>query len=213
MVGLNSLLFYPRVMNAVITRAWWKILAAPALAMFFMALLIPDYLARDGLRVDDLGFPSKWKARDIAQALAAGALIWFLQYSLLTLLCGYTGAHAVNVGWRHTYSLLGDRGPAEILGMRFAVIVAAPIIEETVFRGCLITTLRAFYGSSARNDCLFAAASGLLFAYVHQLGHPLFYPAYFLSGALLSFLYMRTGLLSSAILAHAAMNMLGALIT
>lgn len=82
------------------------------------------------------------------------------------------------------------------------LIVAAPIAEETFFRGFLFPTLRVRWGTF-----LAALASGLVFGAIHfNLG--ILIP-FTVIGMLLAYAYVFSGSLWTSILAHFAFNTIG----
>ena len=82
------------------------------------------------------------------------------------------------------------------------VLVAAPIAEETFFRGFLFSTLRVRWGVFWA-----ALASGLLFGAIHgSLG--LLVP-FTIIGMLLAYVYVLSGSLWTSILGHFAFNAIG----
>ena len=81
-----------------------------------------------------------------------------------------------------------------------AVTVAAPVMEEIVFRGAI------FGGLAGTIKPLWAALfSSLLFSLLHLDGHLIIYLAI---GLCLCWLYRKTGSLYTTIISHAGMNLL-----
>lgn len=90
-----------------------------------------------------------------------------------------------------------------------AIAVAAPIIEEVIYRGMLLSTLRRRFGRWA--SILISAA---IFASVHAVLDPnaiAAVPGLFLLGAVLAYAALRTGDLSLPIALHSGVNLLAAL--
>jgi hypothetical protein len=77
-------------------------------------------------------------------------------------------------------------------------VLAAPVLEEYLFRGLLFQALRRNLSPPAA-----AAASAAVFAAIHP---PIAFPAVFLLGLVAARALHRTGLLASAIAAHMAYN-------
>ena len=77
-------------------------------------------------------------------------------------------------------------------------VLAAPVIEEYLFRGLLFQAMRRNLSPAAA-----AAASAAVFAAIHP---PIAFPAVFLLGLVAAWAFRRTGLLASAIAAHMAYN-------
>ena len=86
--------------------------------------------------------------------------------------------------------------------MVLLVVVAAPVLEELLFRGLLYGTLRRAVGPVPA-----AAVSALAFAAIHGLW--IHAAVLFLLGYALARVYERTGSLWSAIALHATYNAAG----
>lgn len=89
--------------------------------------------------------------------------------------------------------------PDDRVGALILACLAAPVIEEALFRGVMLRGLAATKG--AARGLLIASA---LFAVVHI--NPLLFPAAFLLGILLGAVYLRTGSLVASIVLHALYN-------
>ncbi len=85
------------------------------------------------------------------------------------------------------------------IGFAFAVIVAAPVIEELFFRGLLLRSLERRFGARWA-----VAGSSLAFGIAHFQGLQL--PALIAVGLVFGVLRVRTGRLGPGIVAHAAFN-------
>lgn len=79
-----------------------------------------------------------------------------------------------------------------------AAVLAAPVLEEYLFRGLLFQAMRRNLSPAAA-----AAASAAVFAAIHP---PIAFPAVFLLGFVAAWALRRTGLLASAIAAHMTYN-------
>ena len=99
-----------------------------------------------------------------------------------------------------TVKLLQESSDPLILGlMAFAAVIAAPLCEEIVFRGYLYSAAKKFAGPWAAGLCsalVFAAAHGSLAALL-----PLF-----VFGAVLVFIYEKTGSIWAPIAVHCCFN-------
>lgn len=95
--------------------------------------------------------------------------------------------------------LLQDGGAIDVGAMAFAVVIAAPIGEELVFRGFLYRSLRGLYGV---RTALWISAAG--FALLH-MALPLLLP-YILLGAAFALVFEWTGSLWASITLHALWN-------
>jgi membrane protease YdiL (CAAX protease family) len=92
---------------------------------------------------------------------------------------------------------LGDATPLHVLLAVAVLVVAAPLVEELLFRGFVAEAMRH------RGAVIALLVSGVLFALWHmRLGGLLYYT---ILGVLLGVLYWKRGL-SSSIAAHAAFN-------
>jgi uncharacterized protein len=96
--------------------------------------------------------------------------------------------------------------PLNILAMFLAIAVAAPLVEELLFRGLLQTALAKYVPVWAA-----IIVSSLLFALVH--GQPYAIPALMSLSIAFGYLYHRTGSLRTNIILHMANNIFALLIT
>lgn len=85
------------------------------------------------------------------------------------------------------------------------LVVMAPLFEETLFRGVILESARARYGTLAA-----WAVSSLLFGLAHL--HPALAVNAFVLGLVLGYIYIRTGSLWSVIILHAVNNALAYLL-
>lgn len=197
---------YPQGMSPLISRAWWGILASDGLLILIMAALIPIQLRREGLETSDLGYKSRWTLRDIARGIGAGAVIWFIHHGLLGWASRSVGPGWINIGVKSEAGVYRFAGPVVEFGVWFGAVVMSPIIEETVYRASLITSLRHRWGGGLRQEAAYVLASALLFALGHYLSHPLYTAVYAVTGAGLALLYVKTRCLNTTIAAHAMIN-------
>jgi len=100
------------------------------------------------------------------------------------------------------------RGPVQIGLMLAGVVVLAPVVEEMIYRGMLLSRLRRSMGTVW---AVLAAAA--VFAGMHLLDPNALavVPGLFLIGVVLGFLAVRRDDLSLAILTHAGVNLTGIL--
>lgn len=202
LVGFS--LEHPPALKAFIPEAWWALLGAKAIELLILALLVPILLARDGLTLADVGFGPA-RREDVRLGVLGGAVIWFMHDSLLKLGVVLSGVEGINSGMLSTVRTLSD-APIELGGLIFAVVVVGPLLEEVVYRGALMSSVRANLGAGPLAAFVAAAASGIIFAAFHGLGHPLYYAAYFLTGLALALFYRSTGSLWAAAVAHGVVN-------
>ena len=96
--------------------------------------------------------------------------------------------------------LLGISGRADLIVTVAIAVVAAPILEEALFRGVILQGLARRHGPRAAT-----VWSALLFALFHFYNPWQLVPTFFL-GLVLAWLVLTTGTIRSAILVHAAFN-------
>lgn len=100
-----------------------------------------------------------------------------------------------------------EGGPATLMFL-FLVVIVAPLVEEVIFRGMLLSRLRRSMGPKAA-----VALSAAVFAGVHLIDLNAVYavPGLFLVGLALGWAALRFGNLSVPIFLHAGVNLTGAL--
>lgn len=101
-----------------------------------------------------------------------------------------------------TVTIANNPSLATILVTMFAACVAAPIIEETMFRGFLVPAVARVTGG-ALGGCIFG---GLAFAAVHPTGIPAWLPLAAVGG-MAGALNYQTGSLVSSVFMHAFHNL------
>jgi membrane protease YdiL (CAAX protease family) len=117
-----------------------------------------------------------------------------------SLLAGFSARlHPVDPQWLTFFAEHLPRTPAELLVAAVAVVVAAPLAEELLFRGLVHRLARRNWGVGAA-----ATISGLSFALVH--GEPWYLFGLFGLGLLLAFLYETTRSVTTCWIAHAIHN-------
>lgn len=140
------------------------------------------------------------RSRDIGWGFAGLALAW-------VVLGAYIGiVDAINVDELEPVSTISEDelfnsvGLVALLGV--LVVLIAPVTEEIIFRGFLVGGLARRVG-----PLLAALVSALLFAAVHaDLGSLI---PFTLIGLVFTFIYLRSGSLTSVILAHFLFNVIG----
>lgn len=201
---------YPPALGNLIPELWWNLLAGGSIELILLAILIPVLLERDGLSLTDIGFaPTQWK-RDIRWGILAGAGIWLIHRSLLSLAMAWTGGLNVNTGMVSIVEPMMN-GSAELLGVILSVVVLGPITEEVLYRGCLMASTRSCLGARPWTAVMAVIASGFVFAVVHAVGHPLYSVVYFVTGLAFALVYWKTGSLAVSVIAHGSVNALSAL--
>lgn len=98
-------------------------------------------------------------------------------------------------------------GGAPALVFMFLVVIVAPLVEELIFRGMLLSRLRRSMGPKAA-----ITASAAVFSGVHLIDPNAIYavPGLFLVGLALGWAALRFGSLSVPIFLHAGVNLTGA---
>ncbi len=100
-------------------------------------------------------------------------------------------------------------GGVETLVFLSLVVLVAPLVEEIVFRGMLLSRMRRSMGAWPA-----ILLSGAVFAAVHLIDPNAVFavPGLFLIGSALAWMALRTGELSLPIFVHAGVNLSGALL-
>ncbi len=153
-----------------------------------------------GVRLgDDVGLSRPAGARWYAVAVAAAVGAWLFSTGFTALL----SASGLDLPREDlaVFRLL----PGGWLGTALTVVLlvaAAPLAEEVVYRGVLLPSLAARWGSG-----LGLTATSLIFSAVH-LSWVGFVPLA-VAGAVFGWLYLRSGSLRVAVVAHAVFNALG----
>lgn len=140
--------------------------------------------------------------------LPIGRLAFLLPWPALLAGIGFSGVYVAIITALGLDSLLPTGVDVDILGegaRRLITIVliglAGPLVEELFFRGFLLSALAGPLGTLRA-----AAASSIIFAAGHvDLGVMV---PFFVSGMLLSWLYLRTRSIWPPLLAHATQNLL-----
>lgn len=181
---------------------WWFLLASEGVELLLLAALIPIIARRANMPLSDMGGRPVLTLRDVAMGLASAVLCW-LAFGLRDL----APSHVVNVGLNDIFKgFVWNK--LNTAGAFFSIGVMAPVKEEIVFRGALISLLCAFWGRTPVKKAVFAVISSLFFAFIHQAGHPIDYAVLFIHGMIWGGLFIITGSLSAAIISHSAYNIL-----
>lgn len=146
----------------------------------------------------------RWR-RDLRWAATAYLLSWPVIYAAATvteyLLMRFVPSFEPALHSALTF-LHDSRGPlAAKAGAVFSAAVLAPLMEEWYFRGVLQNVVARLSGSAWAGICL----SAILFGAIHG-DLPQNVPALTLFGAVLGFVYYRTGSLMAAVWLHAIFN-------
>ena len=140
---------------------------------------------------------SLWLRRVEGPGLLAGAALAPALYLGITL-----AMMALPEAWMDSYAeasaSVGDGG----VGGAIAVVLVAPVVEEFIFRGLIMTRLaRAMPGRLA------AALSAAVFGACH--GHPVWFAYAFALGVVFGLMDLRLGSIWPSILAHMVFNAIG----
>jgi membrane protease YdiL (CAAX protease family) len=186
--------------DAAFGSASWGIVAhyglrgASALLFGFAMVHFRAALPRDlGLAVQPFREDAAWFAR-----VAGGLLV----AAVLYIAVGIAASRFFGLDLRQwQFFETADHGWT---GYLLYSVIAAPIVEEAVYRGLLTPALRAGYGD--RGAIL---AGALLFYILHLVyGQPYWMVHYFIAGAILTWAFLERGRLWICIVLHAGGNLL-----
>ena len=195
------------VLPAVMGRLYPAYMKTPWL--YFAVHYIPYYLLAVPfgaiiLRMNTYGTPPKNK-------MSFGELISFLPICIALSYVGNMIGNIINSGISAFTGQSPDNTLENLLGGSDAlttiifVVILAPIMEELLFRKFLVDAMYP-YGERV---CILM--SGLLFGAFHGNFYQFFYAA--MVGALLTFIYCRTGKIWYTILLHALFNLIGGFVS
>ena len=160
--------------------------------LFTIAAVLLFYLIRREKLEESL-----WLRRVEGPGLLAGAALAPALYLGITV-----AMMALPEAWMDSYAeasaSVGDGG----VGGAIAVVLVAPVVEEFIFRGLIMTWLaRAMPGRLA------AALSAAVFGACH--GHPVWFAYAFVLGVVFGLMDLRLGSIWPSILAHMVFNAIG----
>lgn len=199
-LALKACLGYPAPLAPLIGRPEWELLAGRSVLLLLTALLLGRAYARQG-RAAPAGIP---RAGRLALGALAGIAVWALHDALLDAAARAAGGAAINTEGLAKAGLAQALGPAGWAAAFFGMAVQTPLLEETVYRDCLLPALERRWPGAPR--ALLALGGGAVFAVLHPLGHPVYLLPYLATGAALAWLYLRTRSLAAAVTAHATVN-------
>ena len=140
---------------------------------------------------------SLWLRRVEGSGLLAGAALAPALYLGITL-----AMMALPEAWMDSYAEasagVGDGGVGGVI----AVVLVAPVVEEFIFRGLMMTRL-----ARAMPGWLAAALSAAVFGACH--GHPVWFAYAFALGVVFGLMDLRLGSIWPSILAHLVFNAIG----
>jgi uncharacterized protein len=178
----------------------WGLVTAAFVQLFLMWF----YLRKDGrigkLGLDHFGTISLGRTTGLAVVLVAAAMVFNYVYATYVI---------PGVGMQEEMAkMLASipRTPVNIAAGFFAIAIAAPLVEELLFRGLLQNALRKYlpvWGA--------IILSSFLFSLVHL--QPYAIPGLMSLGIAFGYLYHRTGSLRTNIILHMANNALALILT
>lgn len=138
-----------------------------------------------------------WLRRVEGPGLMSGVALAPALYLIITLVMS-----ALPEEWLESYGEASSSiGTGGLIGVAATVLVA-PVVEELIFRGLMMTRL-----SQAVPGWLAAVLSAAIFGVCH--GHPVWFAYTFVIGLLFGLIDLRLGSIWPSILAHMAFNAIG----
>jgi membrane protease YdiL (CAAX protease family) len=178
----------------------WGLLASAVIQLSLMGLYLRNDARAAALGLHDFGKIPLHKASGLAILLIAAAMAFNFVYATYII-------PGVNMQADMAKILAGiARTPLNMAAMFFAIAIAAPVVEELLFRGFLQNAL-------AKYVPIWGAIflSSFLFALVH--GQPYAIPGLMSLSIAFGYLYHRTGSLRTNIILHMANNVLALVMT
>jgi membrane protease YdiL (CAAX protease family) len=160
-----------------------------------MVVLIWRVVRPGAITWADMGLTTDHLGRRMAQG-AVGGLIIFVLAQIVALVVSSFGIEQTQLA---QFRAIRGAGPSQFLGLWLLAAVAAPICEETFFRGYIFTALRQRYGRP-----LAYLGSSLLFAALH-LNLPALAPIVVMALGV-ALLYDRSRSVVPGIVAHGLNN-------
>jgi membrane protease YdiL (CAAX protease family) len=178
----------------------WGLVSSAFLQLFLMWLYLRKDDRMQKLGLTHFGRISFGRATILAVVLVAAAMIFNYVYATYVI---------PGIGMQEEMAkMLASipRTPVNIAAGFFAIAIAAPLVEELLFRGLLQNTL-------ARHLPIWGAIilSSLLFALVHL--QPYAIPGLMSLGIAFGYLYHRTGSLRTNIMLHMVNNAIALILT
>lgn len=160
--------------------------------LFTIGVVLLFYLARHKTLGDSL-----WLRRVEGRGLLSGAALAPALYLAVTLVL-----MALPEAWMESYAEASSSVSSGDLVSIIAVVLVAPVVEEFIFRGLMMTRL-----AQAMPGWLAAALSAAIFGVCH--GHPVWFAYTFVLGLAFGLMDLRLGSIWPSILAHMAFNAIG----
>lgn len=175
---------------------WVNILVSSALQVAFILCIF--LYCRSKKTAPDLGFK---KTHPANYALAAAVAV-------ISLVCFYCAAVAFDLllqvtGYESSTALEFTSVPAKVIGV-IATCIAAPIGEELIFRGALLSGLKKNFKAPVA-----VLLSGLAFSLMHMNPEQTVYQ--FLLGCALAYMALETGSVIPAMIGHSVSNLIAIL--
>lgn len=180
----------------------WLAAPLPMLAFAVIALLLVAIAARRWPRREDLALQPLLTLRQLGVVLA----MFVITHGIFWLLS--LGANDPNQAQRLFADMNLGQGVASDISVLLAAVILAPVCEELLYRGVLMRSIHddiARRGWSRLAVVVAVAASAITFAMPH-LGDDATWRiivAYLITGVSFSLVYVWTGSLTAAMLAHA----------
>jgi membrane protease YdiL (CAAX protease family) len=197
------------VLAAMLVLVWPVALIENFFTMIFIQNLVMGalviFVSRwSGASLHDLGLHRRDLGRNVLTGFLGGLALAFLIPAVLILMKFLTG-HEPELQ-EVARQLTGAPGGLRMLWPVLVISVAAPVAEELYFRGMVFPLLRARFGVDAA-----ILVSALLFSLLHFSLYGL--APITIGGAVLAYLYHRTGSLVTSVIAHGTWNGITVLLT
>ncbi|MFC1521773.1 CPBP family intramembrane glutamic endopeptidase [Elusimicrobiota bacterium] len=198
----------PGFMSVIFGEFEWLAIATDSIKLVFLALIIPVFLKQDKITMNDLGFIQKFRIYDLVWGILAGFVIYYFHDTSLAYIASVSGiGDDINRGAIYVAEKANFDSPKlTILSFLVGSSLMPGIIEEILYRGCAISSMRAVWGSDKFNMIVYVAVSSGIFAFVHSLGHQYYYFSYFATGVMLACVYLGFRSLNASMIAHMTIN-------
>lgn len=159
--------------------------------------------------LDDLGLslrePTHWKTG--AWATVLGIPMLFSLNIIMAIISSLIGLQTPEIAHELLQTIHQTKSVSTLLILLTSAIIAAPVLEEFVFRGFLLQTLRDVI--SDQTPWVNIIVSSVIFAGIHiSVTQWQTLPALFVLGGMLGWMYEKTGSLWPCIILHACFNAL-----
>ncbi|MFC1521771.1 CPBP family intramembrane glutamic endopeptidase [Elusimicrobiota bacterium] len=198
----------PGFMSSIFGEYEWSAIVVDSAKLIFLALAMPVLLRQDKLTVNDLGFIPKFRACDFAWGILAGMVIYCFHSFSISYIESIRGiVDGANRGAVHVVEHANfDTPMLTMVSFLIGSSIMPGIIEEVLYRGCAISSMKAVWGSDKFKIMIYVVVSSAIFSFVHSLAHPYYYLIYFATGVMLACVYLGFRSLNAAMIAHATIN-------